>query len=301
MEGILLLLTCLLAGAALRAKTGEDGTGAKVLNQLIIYFFLPLLALFYVPGISFQWNVIWLTLTPFIIFGASVLIYQLLAPLLGFDRNTKAALMLTSGIGSTSFVGFPVFELLYGEAGLAYGVLLSLGGTILVFNTAGLGLLFYYTNAKQGALKTIEKIIFFPPFTTFLIAVMMNITGMRFPDFLQTLLGKLVAPFSVIALISIGMQIKLSELRGVIRPLLIGQFVKLILMPLLVYFLFWHLLDQRDLVAKVCILGAAIGSMSSISILSAERGLNPRLSLMMPAVGIPLSIPFLYAIDYYLL
>jgi len=301
MQGVLLLLACLIAGIILRRKEGIGESGPKVLNQLIIYFFLPLLALHQIPKISFSWSLIWLSLTPFIIFGASFLMHHFLALIFGFDKSTKVALILTSGIGSTSFVGFPIFELLYGEAGLAYGVILSLGGTILVFNTAGLITLFYFSNEKESIRKVFSRIMLFPPFSAFLIAVLMNVTGMSFPEIIQTTLGKLVAPFSVIALLSVGMQIQPSELRGVIRPLLVGQVVKLFLIPLLIYILLWHILDQRDLVAKVCILGAAIGSMSSMSILSAERGFNPKLSLMMPAIGIPLSIPILYTIDNYLL
>ncbi len=66
----------------------------------------------------------------------------------------------------------------------------------------------------------------------------------------------------------------------------------------LVYLLLWHIVAVDDLIAKVCLLGAAIGSMNAVSIVAAQMGLNPRLASLMPAISIPLSIPLLFLIDY---
>jgi predicted permease len=60
----------------------------------------------------------------------------------------------------------------------------------------------------------------------------------------------------------------------------------------------WHLLGIQDLTTKICILGAAIGSMNAVSILAAQLNLAPRLSVLMPAIGIPISVPILFLIDY---
>ena len=271
--------------------------GAEVLNSFIIYFFLPLLAFHQVPLIHFEWQLAWLTVVPFFVFGTSLLVNSLAARVFGFDRDTEAALVLTGGIGSTSFVGFPIFEMLYGEIGLAYGIIMSLGGTILVFNTVGLATLFHYTKSGKSWIDTASSILTFPPFLAFLVALVMNLFNLNFPTMIQSLLARLVSPFSVVALLSVGLQVKPRDIRGVGVPLLVGQTIKLLIIPLIVYLVLWRVMGRQDLVAKVCILGAAIGSMSSVSILAAQRGLNPQLSLLMPAVGIPLSIPLLYLLE----
>lgn len=270
---------------------------ASVLNRLIIYFFIPLIAIHQLPKIEFQFALIWLTLAPYILFGFSFLFFQVVDRMYAIDIDTKAALILTSGISSTSFVGFPIFELLYGPEGLAYGVFMSLGGTVLVFNTLGMSTLFYYTEGDTSIKVIAQKIFTFVPFMAFIIGIGLNVSGFVFPVIIDELLTKLVAPFSVIALLSIGMQINFNISKDLISALLLGQFFKLIVAPFLMFLLIWNCLEIKDTIGRVIVLGAAIGSMNAMSILTAEKGLNPKLAALMPAIGIPLSIPILFIID----
>jgi hypothetical protein len=245
-------------------------------------------------------DLIWLSLSPFIIFGLSFLFFQLAGSLMAIPRDTKAALILTAGISSTSFVGFPIFEVLYGEEGLAYGVFLSLGGTIMVFNTFGIITLFYYSDGSTSLLDMVRKIVSFFPFIAFVVAIFFNVFAVSFPPLLDRVLAKLVEPFTVVALLSIGAQIQLKVSPALLKELFLGQFFKLLLAPLLIYILVWHLLGIHSVLGRVCILGSAIGSMNAMSILTADKGLNPKLAILMPAIGIPFSIPVLFLIDYLL-
>ncbi len=297
MENILLIITCIFFGFILKSTPFFDKQSSTVLNRLIIYFFIPLIALYQVPKIEFSPALIWLTICPFIVFFFSFLFFQGISKLTKMERKTKAALILTSGISSTSFVGFPIFELLYGEVGLAYGVLMSLGGTILVFNTLGISTLFYFTEDNVNFLGLIKKVLRFLPFIAFLVGVSLNFLDVVYPKVIDGLLARLTSPFSVIALITIGMQIDFRIPQKTVKNLILGQFFKLILAPLLIYLLIWWYFDIQDLVGRICVLGAAIGSMNAMSILTAEKNLNPDLSILMPAVGIPISVPILFIID----
>lgn len=297
MTNVLLIFICIIAGYCLKKTPFFDENSSSVLNRLIIYFFIPLIAIYQVPRIDFELNLIWLTLSPFLIFGLSFLFFQIISPLFSIQKETKAALILTSGISSTSFVGFPIFEMLYGDEGLAYGILLSLGGTILVFNTVGISTLFYYSEGESSIKSTLKKVITFIPFVAFIIALFFNLLQITYPPIIENLLARLVAPFSIIALLSIGMQVELKISKSIFKELILGQFFKLCLAPLAIFILLWVCLDIKDVIGKVCILGAAIGSMNAMSILTAEKGLNPKLSILMPAIGIPLSIPILLLID----
>lgn len=297
MENLILLFTAVLSGSVLR-KSGLFGPeGAKVLNRLVIYFFIPAIALYRIPKIELQLSLVWLTITPFLVFFASVLFFQLISKPIGADQSTKGALMLTAGISSTSFVGFPIFELLYGPQGLALGVILSLSGTILVFNTAGISTLFYLSSGQNSLRYVFRNVLLFPPFLIFLLSLALNFFSITYPDWLDHVLGRLTAPFSVLALMSIGMQIDLQGSRSLLKHLAWGQLFKLIVAPALIYLLLWQLLDIRDLVGRICIMGAAIGPMNAMSILTAEKNLNPPLAILMPTIGIPLSIPILFLID----
>lgn len=300
MDNLILLTVSILAGFVLRRSGLFGADGPRNLNRLIIYFFIPVIALYHIPKISLQLNLIWLTITPFLIFFGSLLFFQLLSRVVLMNPATKGALMLTAGISSTSFVGFPIFELLYGAEGLAYGVILSLSGTILVFNTAGISTLFYLTSGRNSAWHIAKSILRFPPFICFVVALLLNLLSIPYTPWLDTLLAKLAAPFAVIALLSIGMQIDLQDSRSQWKYLLWGQSYKLLLAPILTYLLIWHVLDMQNLVGRICILGAAIGSMNAMSILTAEKGLNPPLAILMPTVSIPVSIPILFLLDWLL-
>ncbi|MEM6628468.1 MAG: AEC family transporter [Bacteroidota bacterium] len=300
MSNIGLLLICLLSGYILRKTRILSQEGPKALNQLIIYFFIPILTLHHVPKLVFQWEFLWLSLSPFLIYLGSYLYFQFVKRVKRLDRPTEGALIMSSGIGSISFVGFPIFDLLYGSEGLAYGILLSLAGTLIVFNTLGLATGLYYSGKSKSPSSFLRRLFSFPPLVAFLLALTMNITGFQFPAYFQILLEKLTEPFSVLALLAIGSQIDLSLEKELIHFMLIGQLYKLVLAPLLMYALIWQIFGVQNVLGKVCILGAAIGSMNAVSILAAQLNLRPRLAILMPSLSIPISILSLFFIDYLL-
>ncbi|MEM6696958.1 MAG: AEC family transporter [Bacteroidota bacterium] len=294
---IILLLLCILSGFLLRRTKWFNADSPMVLNNLIIYFFIPVLTLYHIPKIEFQLSLIWLSVTPFIIYASSFFFMRFISKISPIDSNTEGALIMCSGIGSISFVGFPVFEMLYGSEGLSYGIVLSLAGTFLVFNTLGIITGISYASKQKDFEQFLKHIFTFPPLIAFLVDLAVNLLEITYPQSLQLILAQLTAPFSVLALIAIGMQINFSIDRQFLKNLLIGQLYKLIIAPFLIYVLLWHIVGLQDTVAKVCLLGAAIGSMNAVSILAAQMGLNPKLASLMPAIGIPLSIPILFVID----
>ncbi len=293
-----LLIICLLAGAILRRTSFFDEKSPITLNNLIIYFFIPIITFYHVPKISFEINLIWLSITPFLVYLSSFLFIKTMARITKIEQKTEGALIMCSGIGSISFVGFPIFEILYGAEGLAYGIILSLGGTFVVFNTVGISTGIYYAEKGSKNLNLLKKLFTFPPLVAFLIALFLNFSNIEYPNLVDEILLKLSAPFSVLALLAIGMQMDFKLEKTFIKYLLIGQVHKLLIAPLVIYLLMWHLLELTDLPSRICILGAAIGSMNAISIVAAQMNLNPKLATLMPAVSIPVSIPILFLIDY---
>lgn len=267
-----------------------------VLNRLLIYFFIPVLTLKHIPSLEFQGEFIWLSLSPFLIYLGSMAFFLLLGRKGQIKKKTQGALIMSSGIGSISFVGFPIFELLYGEAGLSYGIILSLAGTFLVFNTLGVGTGLYFSGKSKDWLSFFRNLLTFPPLLAFLLAIGINFTGWQIPEQAQMVISQLAAPFSVLALLAIGMQMDFSFDRELWKYLFLSQLYKLILAPLFTWFLLFQLLEVDQLIASICVLGAGIGCMNAVSILAAEMGLHPKLSTTLPAISIPLSIPFLFLI-----
>lgn len=290
MSNLLLLFTCLLLGIILQRIKGFPKEAHLVLNAFIIYVCLPALTLLYTSELSFQRNQALPVLMPYILFISSFVFFKLLAPFLNFDRSTTGALTITAGISSISFVGFPIFELLYGKEGLKMGVLMSQAGSFVVCGTMGLMTASYYSSSEPSIKRMLGSMFTFPPFLAFCLAVVLNISGYHFPVFASEILQKIGSPFTILALVSVGLQINFKKESFTQKPLLVGLFFKLFIAPLIIYLIYLILLDEKTWLGEMCVVGAGLGSMNTATIIAINHRLNPALASLMIGIGIPLSL-----------
>jgi malate permease and related proteins len=260
-----------------------------VLNALIIYVCLPALTLLYTTEIHFERSQILPILMPYLLFGFAFIFFKIIAPIAQFDRSTTGALTLTAGISSISFVGFPIFELLFGKEGLQMGVLMSQAGSFVVCGTLGIFTASYYSASEVSAKKIVKDIFQFPPFMAFCTAVVLNISGFHFSLIGTDILQKIGSPFTILALISIGLQINFRREDLQVKPLLFGLFYKLLIAPLLILLLYFLIFEERTFLGKISVVGAALGSMNTATIIAINYGLNPKLATQMVSISIPLS------------
>ncbi len=260
-----------------------------VLNAIIIYVCLPALTLFYTTEIRFARSQILPILMPYILFICSFIFFKIIAPIAQFDRSTTGALTLTAGISSISFVGFPIFELLFGKEGLQIGVLMSQAGSFVVCGTLGIFTASYYSSADVSAQKIVRDIFQFPPFVAFCVAVILNISNFHFPIWSIDILQKIGSPFIILALISIGLQMRLNKEDLQIKPLLYGLSYKLLIAPILIFVLYFLMLGESTFLGRISVVGAALGSMNTATIIAINYGLNPKLATQMVSISIPLS------------
>ena len=296
MSNLFLLVFCLLAGVILRRARGVPPDAHQVLNQLLINLFIPALTLLHLSEAQLDKRFLLPVLMPWLIFGMGWVFFTLVARWQHIDRKTVGALVLTGGISSVSFVGFPVFETLYGHDGLTMGIMMSQAGSFLVCITLGVAVASWYAAEKPSALLIARNIVRFPPFGAFVVALMLNTLGYHHAPLVRQVLDKLSSPFAVIALLSVGLQLTISVRSWQKKALFIGLLYKLLLAPLFIFGLYRGLLHESGRVMGVCVLGAAIGPMNTSSVIAARYGLNPTLTAQMVGLGIPLSLPVLYLI-----
>lgn len=291
MVNILIVLILIASGMFFRRIKILPDNFELGLNKILVYFFIPVLTLLYVPEIIFKKSYLLLVLSPWVVYTGAILFFSLLSKFIRIPPKSRGALIMTSGIGSISFVGFPFFEMFYGEEGLAFGVVLSLAGTFVVCNSLGiLTALFFSKKGELNFYSLLKSLLMFPPFLMFLISLLLNIFDYTHPLILKEILQKLSKPFSVLALFTVGYQISFKKFDEIKSLFLMGQFYKLILAPMVVFLIVYSFYDVGSVIAKVCIIGAGIGSMSTISIIASEFNLNPKLAMSMTSLGIPLSI-----------
>lgn len=297
---LVLLFLCLLLGALLRQQKLAPPEAARHLNKVLVWFFIPVLTLLHLPETHITGQFWWPVLMPWLVFGAGYMVFTTMARREGWSQQSLGAVVLTGGISSVSFVGFPIFEMLYGPTGLAMGILMSQAGTFLIVSTVGVALAAWYGADVPSVWGMLRGVLTFPPFIALLAALLLNALDYHHPPTLRLILTWLSAPFSAVALLSVGLQLGGSGGQSHQRELSIGLAYKLVLAPLLVWLVCWLLEVPAGTVTGVCVLGSSLGPMNTAAIVAQRFRLNASLASRMVAVGIPLSLPLVFLL-YWLL
>lgn len=289
MGNFILIFVYLFLGLALQRVKWIPATTYKVLNKIAVNFCLPALALFYIPKIRWNNELLYPIGAAWIGFGASFLFFYLLGKKLGWSKKLTGCLILTAGLSNTSFLGFPIISAIYGPEGMKTAIMIDQPGSFVVLSTLGVLVATMYSKGETNAGLIIKKVLFFPPFLTFLLACAMNVLNYDFLDAIQTgihSVGSLITP---LALVSVGLQLSFDSRSAHWRFLGVGLLFKLILMPALFYVGYILILGQRSLMIDVVIMETAMAPMITGCILASTYGLKPRLSSMMIGFGIPIS------------
>lgn len=289
MENIILIFICLLLGIFLQRIKDFPVNSHKALNQFVIYISLPALALYYIPKIALSYQLVFPMAVAWIGFMLSFAFFWLLGKAFGWSKKLTGCLILVGGLGNTSFVGFPVIEALYGREGLETAIVLDQTGSFLVLTTLGIIVASMYSRDIPNASSILKKVVLFPPFIAFVIGGFLNVFQLDFVETMQNVFQKLGGTVTPIALIAVGLQLKIERQSKHWNFLALGLFFKLIITPAFIYILYKIIFGESGKIIEVSIMEAAMAPMITASILASSHGLKPKLSSMMIGFGIPLS------------
>jgi predicted permease len=287
MNNYILLGACLLLGLILRRSGRLPDNAAASLNGFVVHISLPALTLTYVHGLKLDTSLILPALMAWVMFGVGCGFFWLAARALGFSRATTGGLMLTGGLANTSFIGLPMIDTFYGPQFLGLGILIDQLGSYFVLSTLGILVASLYSGHSMNAKTVIRKIVLFVPFQAFVLALLLM--PFEYPIWLDELLKRLGATLVPIALVSVGYQLQLSQVRGKALALTVGLVFKLAVAPALILLLFAGVLGAKGPVLSVTVFEAAMGPMIGASIVAIDHELDPPLLTLMVGVGIPLS------------
>jgi malate permease and related proteins len=99
-------------------------------------------------------------------------------------------------------------------------------------------------------------------------------------------LGDTLAP---LALVSVGLQLRLDQLSGIKVPLSLGIAFKLLVGPALVMLVYVGLLCAAGNVVQITLFESAMAPMIGASIVAIQHGLNPPLITLLVGIGITAS------------
>jgi predicted permease len=283
MQNIILLILCLAIGIVLRWSGRAADNAHTTLNTFIIHVAFPALILSQVHGLHLQSNLLLSVLMPWLMFLVGAALFWLVARWLGLPSATTGALMLTGGLGNTSFIGLPMIEALYGKSGIATGILIDTLGTYLVLSTLGITIACIYSRGTASAREVFLRVLTFPPFIAVIAA--MTLMTVPYPVWLNDVLVRLGGTLAPLALVSVGLQLRFDAWKGNRALLAMGLGYKLVAAPALLAALYFGLVGFSDGNTRVTILEAAMGPQIGGAIVAIQYGLNPALVTLMVGTG----------------
>jgi malate permease and related proteins len=301
-----LILFCLLAGHLLRRFEVLHKGAPQTLNTFIIYLSLPALVLLQIPAFFAREALSGAMLIPvsmaWLQFAFAFAVVYPLAGRLGFSRATTGALILTAGLGNTSFVGFPLLEALLGPEALRIGIIVDQAGSFLVVSTLGVLTASLFSEKKARLRHIVVRILRFPPFLALLLALASSFAAIDFLSPWTPALEVLSSTLVPLALVSVGYQIHVSGhvLRRRALPLGLGLGLKLLAVPAVLAILYMGFLEQRGEMVQVTVLEAAMAPMITAAIVAADFHLDTEIANLMVGVGIPLSLLTVAAWNWFL-
>lgn len=299
MGNIILIFICLITGVIMRKTKLFPQDAHKVLNFIVINISLPALALLYIPQIDITPQIIYPAASMYIVFGLSIIFFIILSKLFRWEKQTTGALIMTAGLCNSSFVGFPILITMFGEESLKTGVIIDQAGSFVILATFGVIVSSYYSAKDFSTKKIILDIIKYPSFIATIIAIALKLAGYTHHSVTVYILDKLGSLIVILALISVGFQLKVSLKHIPFKYLSIGLGFKLIIAPAVIYILYYILMKQSGLSINVSLMESAMPPMVMGSVMAVSYNLNPKLANLMVGLGIPVSFISLFFWYYF--
>lgn len=291
MENILILFLCLLAGFLLRQSGKITEASGRTFNIYVLYVCLPAMVLKTLHHLEWNPELLLPIFMPWIHFILVALFIPILGKKAGWSRETIGCLILTVGLGNTSFVGFPMIEALLGKDHLPVAVLIDQGGSFLVVATLGILVATRYGSGTTSASAIVKKIIFFPSVIATVVAILLQ--NYEYPAWFLATLTRLADTLAPVALFAVGSQITFKDTSS-IGPLSFGIVTKLLVIPALFYLFFQYFLDSKGMIFQTTIFEAAMPTMVTGGILAIDHKLNPHLAALMLGMSILISFGTLW-------
>lgn len=306
MSNFIVIFFCLIAGFIFRRFKAFSPNSAQVLNAFLIYISLPALILAQVPPllahiqmdstILIPISLAWFTFV--LAFG----FFYTLGKFFKWSHPKVGALILTAGLGNTSFVGFPLLEALIGAQAIPIGVLVDQPGSFLVLSTLGILVAAVFSGSKINGRFMLQRVLLFPPFIALLVSVLWSALGATGHNQLISVFNRLGGTLVPLALFAVGFQLHLNP--GVLKkralPLFLGLSFKLILAPLVFSVLYIHYWRGDALITQVTVLESAMAPMITSAVVASEFRLDSEIANLMVGVGIPLSLITVPLWNYFL-
>lgn len=277
-----------MLGVLLKKSKQFPENTSQVLNLFAIYVSLPALVMINVPRLVFS-SSLWVTvITPWAMLFVSAALVLIFARLFAWKRDTIGALLLIVPLGNTSFLGFPMVEAFFGSDAVGYAVMYDQFGSFFALTVYGSIIVALFSeNTQSTSVASIgKKIISFPPFISFVIAL--SLYTVNLPNTYYEVLTPIAKTLIPVVMVAVGFQLSLRVEFDKIRAFIVGLSIKMIIAPLLAYLAFLFLGMEGEII-QVTVFEAAMPPMITAGAIAIMANLSPRLTAAIVTYGILLS------------
>lgn len=260
---------------------------SEELTDFVIYFSLPALALSKIRVLEFSEIIYKVIAVSYLAMGTAFVLSLIIGKALRLSKRDLATFMMVSVFGNTSFVGFSYIESLYGDDKIVYALVYDQIGSFLALLTIGIGIISWGGGKKFSSLELAKDIFLSPPLLAIFLALFLRDTVL--PGYFENILDKLQATLIPLVTIIVGMKLELKSLRLYFKESFIALFVKMFLVPFVVFVVLSPFIDFSQIWAKVTLLEVAMPPMTMAVVYSIKGGLNKTFAINALALGIIVS------------
>lgn len=271
LNSLLMIFILMIPGFIFKKKKLIDEKQSKGLSTIITKLTLPALI---IDAMQIEYSkeifkssvyIFFVVIGVFIIALGISLIFIKLIKMKKAEAGLFAFMLI---FANTGFIGIPIINALYGKEALFYASIVEMVNDVLLF-TLGIGIIQFSSGEKT---KINFKEFFSPGIISILIGYTLFITNTKLPIFIGSALNMVGSATTPLSMFIIGAQlgnIQFSELFGDIK-IYIMCFIKLIILPLIVYCIIRFGLKDNSLMSNVLILSFAMPAAVCTAIFAEE-------------------------------
>ncbi len=269
-EVVVVILLLVAVGVVLRLAGLLDRGAATTLNALLIYAAIPALVFQAVHRAQLELSFLAIVAVAWCVALVGMLAAWLIGRALHLPRPTLGAFMLIAALGNTGYLGYPIATTLFGEAGLVRAVFYDVFGTVGVLLTVGIVVAQRFGTSGQRA-NPVKEILTFPVVVAVVLALVLR--PVTFPILVSDWLDALAKMTVPLIMISLGLTLDWTKLRGHLRWSGAAAGLKLVALPLLAWG-FAALFIREPLLAHIAVLEAGMPSMMLSLVFATRFGLD---------------------------
>lgn len=271
---------------------------SKELIEFIIYFSLPAIVFNKIYQLELTYEIFQLICMFNTIIIINLIIAFYLGKFLKLEKKLLATFVIIATFGNTSFIGFSYIDAFYGQDYVVYALIYDLFGSFLLLVSLGM-VIINWGSGEVVKFKAITKsVLMFPPIIMFFLTIIAKLIPI--PTFVMNTTETIGSTLVPLAMIAIGMKLQLKNIFYKFNIVSIAMVLKMIIMPIFVYFAFLFFYNTDDIWSKVTIVEVAMPPMTMAVVLAIKGGLDETFAINALVLGVLSSLITVTSFYYFL-